>query len=109
MRDLSRFRDKLEARLAELTARVQDIENSLEEPAPKDWEDRAVEREGDEVMEGLSAAGKLEIELIRAALRRFDEGTYGECLTCGDDIAEARLDAVPHAPLCHDCAGAGAR
>lgn len=44
------------------------------------------------------------LEDIRAALSRFEEGTYGECQECGGQIAEARLEALPHTPYCIDCA-----
>lgn len=40
---------------------------------------------------------------IDAALRRLEEGTYGECFECGDEIAEARLRALPFAVRCKDC------
>ncbi|OZA94783.1 MAG: hypothetical protein B7X57_00180 [Erythrobacter sp. 34-65-8] len=34
----------------------------------------------------------------------MEEGSYGICVRCGDDIAEARLDAIPWTPLCRSCA-----
>lgn len=40
---------------------------------------------------------------INAALGRLDEGTYGNCYECGDEIAEARLRALPFAVRCKDC------
>jgi RNA polymerase-binding transcription factor len=40
---------------------------------------------------------------IDVALRRLDEGTYGQCFECGDQIAEARLRALPFAVRCRDC------
>jgi DnaK suppressor protein len=40
---------------------------------------------------------------IDAALRRLDEGTYGDCFECGDQISEARLRALPFAVRCKDC------
>ena len=40
---------------------------------------------------------------IDAALRRLDEGTYGDCFECGDEIAQARLRALPFAVRCKDC------
>ena len=40
---------------------------------------------------------------INEALRRLDEGTYGNCFECGDEIAEARLRALPFAVRCKDC------
>src|SRR5687767_1018647 len=40
---------------------------------------------------------------IDAALRRLDEGTYGDCFECGEEIANARLRALPFAVRCKDC------
>ena len=40
---------------------------------------------------------------IDAALRRLEEGTYGDCFECGDEIAAARLRALPFAVRCKDC------
>ena len=40
---------------------------------------------------------------IDAALRRLDEGTYGDCFDCGGEIATARLHALPFAVRCKDC------
>ena len=41
---------------------------------------------------------------IAAALQRLDEGSYGECLDCGEEIADARLAQDPTVPLCISCA-----
>ena len=43
------------------------------------------------------------LAILAAALRRMDEDEYGYCLSCGDDIAAARLAADPAATLCVDC------
>ena len=40
---------------------------------------------------------------IDGALKRIDEGTYGTCVTCGEQIPRERLDANPWASLCIDC------
>ena len=40
---------------------------------------------------------------INEALARLDEGRYGLCYECGDEIAEARLRALPFAVRCKDC------
>jgi len=40
---------------------------------------------------------------INEALRRLDDGTYGNCFECGEEIAEARLRALPFAVRCKDC------
>jgi DnaK suppressor protein len=41
---------------------------------------------------------------IEAALRRIDEGEYGYCQDCGEDIPEPRLTIDPAALLCIECA-----
>ena len=43
------------------------------------------------------------LAILAAALRRMDEDEYGYCLSCGDDVAAARLAADPAATLCVDC------
>ena len=40
---------------------------------------------------------------IEAALRRLEDGTYGDCFDCGDEITAARLRALPFAVRCRDC------
>ena len=104
MRDFSKFKTMLESRLGELDARVHKIEDRLDDPVSKDWEDQAVEREDFEVLEDLGKSGMKEMEMIRAALGRIDDGSYGECAKCGDDISYERLRAVPTAVFCRTCA-----
>ncbi len=40
---------------------------------------------------------------INDALSRLEHGTYGYCFECGDEIAEARLLALPFAVRCKEC------
>ncbi len=40
---------------------------------------------------------------IDEALRRIDDGTYGKCHECGENIHPERLKEVPHARLCISC------
>ncbi len=40
---------------------------------------------------------------IDSALKRIDEGTYGTCGSCGEQIRYERLEATPWASLCIDC------
>jgi DnaK suppressor protein len=43
------------------------------------------------------------LQKINEALTRLEEGAYGFCYECGDDIAEQRLRALPFAVRCKDC------
>ncbi|MGF1446379.1 MAG: TraR/DksA family transcriptional regulator [Pikeienuella sp.] len=98
------YRRRLAERRGELSGRLGRIERALDEEPPKDWEDRASEREGDEVLEDLGTAGLAELRAIEAALKRIEEGEFGYCVACGEEIPAARLDAVPHAARCVRCA-----
>jgi DnaK suppressor protein len=40
---------------------------------------------------------------INDALSRLEQGTYGNCFDCGEEIAEKRLRALPFAVRCKDC------
>ena len=40
---------------------------------------------------------------IEEALRRLEEGTFGYCFECGEEISERRLRALPFAVRCKDC------
>jgi hypothetical protein len=40
---------------------------------------------------------------IDAALRRLEDGSYGDCFECGEEISEARLRALPFAVRCKEC------
>ena len=46
----------------------------------------------------------VELRRIATALARIDEGEYGTCLECGEEIAVRRLELAPAAPLCIGCA-----
>ncbi|WP_424964891.1 TraR/DksA family transcriptional regulator [Dinoroseobacter sp. S375] len=101
--DITAAEETLRARRAEIVGDLSRIETSLDAAAPKDWEDRASERQGDEVLEALGHAEQAELSRIDAALHRIADGIYGTCLKCREPIPEARLLAVPTAPLCADC------
>ncbi|WP_095590064.1 TraR/DksA family transcriptional regulator [Actibacterium ureilyticum] len=94
----------LKKRLAELDRRLHGIEAELDAHQSKDWEELAVEREEDEVLEGMGTSGLAEIEGIRAALARIAENSYGYCVTCGAEISQERLDLLPATPFCRNCA-----
>jgi len=40
---------------------------------------------------------------LRAALERMDDGTFGLCANCGQEIASERLEAQPEAQICGQC------
>ncbi len=102
--DYSVFENAIRSRLGELGERLRDIDHDLSDAKPKDLADQAIDLEDDEVLEGIGAAAQKEIALLNAALERIKDQSYGDCLSCGDPISEARLTAVLYAPLCTTCA-----
>lgn len=106
--DLETFRQRLLDRRAELK---REDELSQEARAPVTLEQDSVGR--------LSRMDALQVQAmalaqqrrrqseqaaIDAALRRIEEGEYGYCLTCGEEIAEARLLHSPAVTTCIGCA-----
>jgi RNA polymerase-binding protein DksA len=58
------------------------------------------------VTDAERARDAAELRDIEAALTRLRQGSYGECVDCGVDIAPARLEAQPAAARCIECQSA---
>jgi len=102
--DHEEMRRRLEARRAKLTERPANIERDRRRLPDPDTEERAPERANDEVLEHLVGGERAALGEIEQALARIAAGTYGTCEACGEAIAPARLEAVPEAVRCIDCA-----
>jgi len=68
-----------------------------------DTYDLASEERDREINFILSDRERLKIQQIDDALERLEESSYGVCESCGLEIAEERLLAMPFTRLCHDC------
>ncbi len=75
----------------------------LEEPAIE-LEEEAQKASIVSPYDQLDENRKAEIEQIDLALIKMSVGDYGVCESCGDDIAPKRLEAIPWARLCVECA-----
>jgi DnaK suppressor protein len=106
MIDFQHYSTVISNRLQELGLRLEEIDAELGIPKPADFEEQAIDIEDDEVLESLGVSAQKEVRLLKLALRRIAEKTYGTCLECAQPISKERLDAVPYAPLCKRCAGA---
>lgn len=104
--ELAAMRDRLQSRLSQLTKRAGKIESDLRKPQNPDWVERATELENDEVLETLDTSTLDEVKQIQDALDRVNAGSYGVCLSCGKPVGDKRLEAVPHAATCINCAPA---
>ncbi|MFA7586350.1 MAG: TraR/DksA family transcriptional regulator [Novosphingobium sp.] len=95
---------RLAEQLVELEGRQQRIAQDLAEPLNPDSSEQAVEMEDDASLEAQAALVTREIASVNRALLRIENGTYGECVRCGDAIAPKRLEVRPEAALCISCA-----
>ena len=83
MTNYDAIRKQLQERLDQLVARAQEIDSGLSESRNEDWEERAIETEGEQVMLSMGNVTLKEIEEIKHALHLMDQGTYGTCARCG--------------------------
>ena len=118
--DTARF----EQILREERQRVIDAISYLHEETPGSLEDEAEEIVGNsdnhlgetatatldrEIDYSLEENSEQVLRAIDVALGRIEEGTYGTCETCGQQISEERLEAIPYATQCIDCRRKGER
>ncbi len=92
------------ARLEERLSKVEQDRRRTTNTLEADWEEQATIRQNDEVLDELAAEERQQAVAIRAALQRMTDGTYGTCRTCGERITTKRLEALPYAVQCIDCA-----
>lgn len=59
--------------------------------------------QGQAMNNAIAARRKQKLIAIDTALQRLDEGEYGYCLKCGDDIPHKRLEQDPTAAVCLPC------
>lgn len=106
MLDLEYFKQKLLARKAEITKRINAIDKDIKhEGMSSNWTEQATERENDEVLESLGIASEQELVMIDKALKRIDSGEYFYCSICGKEIPPERLELLPFSSHCVNCAG----
>ena len=95
---------ELEERLAALQSRLASIKRQVTQSHSGDSAEQAQERENDEVVDAIGNETAQSIRDIQAALLRIEDGTYGICGQCGEEISAGRLQAVPEATRCVNCA-----
>lgn len=103
-----RFRPVLAQREAQLRALLRASLVASSEPdggqdGVSDFKDMAAEQSMELVDEVQADHAAVELKQVLAALERIEEGSYGECLDCGEPIDERRLSAMPAAAFCTAC------
>jgi DnaK suppressor protein len=97
-------RQTLQERLKQLEHRLASVTKDITKTLSSDFAEQATERENDDVLEEIARETQTSIHHLRAALQRLEQDNYGICAVCGEDIAAARLDAIPETTLCVNCA-----
>jgi RNA polymerase-binding protein DksA len=91
-------------RIVELQKRVSSIHRDFADGRDADWAEQAGERENEEVLNALESEAKIEIHHLSNAITRMENGSYGICQKCGEDINPQRLHVQPAAEKCIKCA-----
>ena len=103
---LEAIREKLLAMRRDMAGDVETLKRegfSLGTDGTQDVADDAANTYARQMLLGLSERERAVIRQIDEALDRIDEGGFGLCEDCGDEIGEARLLALPYATLCVEC------
>ena len=106
-KDLESFKDQLVDERTKILHHLENLSESAEEqqqePAIGDPADIASLEIDQASIQKIGKREKFLLKKIDLALKKIEDGTYGECEECGEEISVARLKARPVAQLCIDC------
>src|SRR5438132_11460436 len=100
--ELKAFKVILKARQVELAQMMRNRDGIAIEKTPDALDEVQLATERELATRNLERESKL-LRSVRQALSRIDEGTYGICLNCEEEIGAKRLNALPWTPLCITC------
>lgn len=103
---LEAFKKRLEERQKDLRRTVSRTEQdgrTADDEATQDIADRAASSYNKEFLFHQSNNDRQLLNMVEGALNRIREGSFGECISCGQEINPKRLDAVPWTRHCIEC------
>ena len=103
---LDAFKKRLEDRQRELRQNVSRTEQdgrTADLDTAQDIADRASSSYQKEFLFHQSSSERQTLQMVENALSRIREGTFGECISCGNEINAKRLEAVPWTRYCIEC------
>lgn len=100
--ELNKYKQILEAKMSELAHSVRDREGIAIEKTPDALDEVQHAAERELAIRNLDRESHL-LRNVRGALQRIENGSYGVCLHCEEDINPKRLNAVPWTPFCISC------
>ena len=86
-----------------LLTKVEQDGRAADEEGTQDLADKASSSYAKEFLFHQSSSERTTLQAVEEALRRIDEGDYGECILCGGPMDSKRLEAVPWARHCVPC------
>ena len=100
MPDTKHFKKILTERRAYLLNKSDEIEDKFEQSGDEPFDGDSGEVRNLDVLDDLDDMAQNEIRAIDAAMVRIEDGSFGDCVTCGDPIDAKRLETLPHTPFC---------
>jgi DnaK suppressor protein len=100
--ELNKFKNTLEAKQAELSNFVRNREGIAIEKSPDALDEVQHAAERELAIRNLDRESNL-LRNVRGALRRLQEGHFGTCVHCEEEISPKRLAAVPWTAYCIQC------
>jgi len=100
--EVKKYKEILETKRRELEGNVRNREGIAIEKTPDALDEVQHAAERELAIRNLDRESNL-LRNVRGALARIEEGTFGVCLHCEEDINPKRLNAVPWAPYCITC------
>jgi len=102
--DVKKYQELLEKKRDELLATAS-ARTPPTEPGSKsgDWIDQSSQESDLHVRLALKQTDSKLLRAIEEAIHRIEQGIYGICMECENEIAPARLEAVPWTRVCIDC------
>ena len=106
--ELNKYKAMLEAKQAELSAGLRNREDIAIEKTPDAIDEVQLAGERELAIRNLDRESNL-LRNVKGALVRVNDGSYGICMHCEEDIKTKRLDAVPWTKYCIKCQEAADR
>lgn len=100
--ETNKYKDILESRQAELVEVIRNREGITIEKSPDALDEVQNAAERELAIRNLDRESNL-LRNVRAALRRIDDGSFGTCVHCEEEISPKRIAAVPWTPYCIQC------
>ena len=96
--ELLKLKEEYETRINKIEDHIQNPQDDLNEH----WEDQAISYRQNDMRKNLMVEARQSLVHVENALSHIENGTYGECEVCGEQIQQQRLEAIPYATLCMD-------